>query len=144
MDANTFEEKGAPVIEAPEPEPDDEARYDDPPDRLHHEHLKDDNERRIRDIAEHTQGQVKLDHAFDTVKLVTYIKHLLLDAGLLDRADFDYEGQRSKLLDITEREIAEFEKKAAEAMRLQKLGIAPPGMPGQAGPIIANPGGAPH
>jgi|ERR1700722_3257352 len=98
---------------------------DDLSDEGAHAILKDDNEARIFAIKERTNGQVTLEGAFDSLRATTYLKHLALDAGILDRADFDFEGQRAKQLDQIEKDLTqqekEWEKQRAAAEHAQNM-----------------------
>lgn len=114
----------------------DYTAYDDAGDGSRHALLKDDNERRTFEIEQRSGGQIKLEHAFDAVRAVTYLKHVLLDLGVLDRADFDFEGQRSALLDKVEEELTAFKAAKETALAHARLTGDPNGA---AGPRIIHP-----
>jgi hypothetical protein len=109
------------------------------PEEAHH-FLKDDNERRCQELKERTEGKIQLDGAFTMMRIETYLKHLLLDNGILDRADLDYEGQRSTMLDKIEAEVTEHEEKMQRALAQAKLmGNTRGFVEGTAGPRIFKP-----
>jgi len=111
---------GQPAAEAAPPLPSAE--------QAHH-FLKDDNDRRVEELKIRTQGKVVLDGAFESMKATTYLKHILLDLGVLDRADLDFEGQKSKALDKIEQEVAEHQKQLEAAQRQAMLMGQGPGVP---------------
>jgi hypothetical protein len=100
------------------------------PEAAHH-FLKDDNNRRVEALKVATNGKVILDGAFESMKATTYLKHILLDLGVLDRADLDFEGQRSQALDQIEKEVAEHQAQLEAAQRMAVL-------QGQGGPPVHN------
>jgi len=105
-----------------------------------HAFLKDDNERRVREMKERTDGKVNLDGAFDSLRATTYLKHLCVEMGVLDRADFDFEGQRSVQLDKIEAEVTEHEEKMRAALAQAKLmGNMPGHVEGAGGPRLLRP-----
>ena len=105
-----------------------------------HAFLKDDNERRVAEMKDRTGGKVNLDGAFDSLRATVYLKHLCLEMGVLDRADFDFEGQRSTQLDTIEAEVTQHEEKMKAALAQAKLmGDMPGHLDGAAGPRLARP-----
>lgn len=104
---------------APETTTVEEAPYD----ALSHELLMATNNERASILEVHTNGQIKLEHAFDVVKSLTYLRYIAEELGVARDAEYDYERQREKLIDKVEVEIAQFEAAAAKAMAMQKLGI---------------------
>lgn len=103
-----------------------------PSEEAAHHILKDDNEARIEALKQRTGGQIQLDGAFTMMQLATYVKHLCVEMGILDRADLDYENQRSQALDRVVAEVDEREEKmrAAKAMAdLMRAGPSGPDSP---------------
>ena len=81
---------------------------------LHHQ-LKDDNDARTEAILKRTNGQVNPVLAAAGLRMEVYMKHILLDLGVLDRADLDFEGKRTEQLDAIEAQVEAMEKAMREA-----------------------------
>jgi hypothetical protein len=109
------------------------------PEEAHH-FLKDDNERRCTELLERTQGRINLNGAWESMRATTYLKHLCVEMGVLDRADLDFEGQRSTALDKIEEEVTQHEAALAKAQAQAKLmGKLPGHLDGAAGPRLLRP-----
>jgi hypothetical protein len=91
-----------------------------------HGFLKDDNERRIEALKVRTDGKLQMDQAWTMLRIETYLKHIALDYGILERADLDFESKRSTMLDKIESEVEAFEQQVKQAQLQQKLGIVRP------------------
>lgn len=111
------------------------------PEEAHH-FLKSDNDRRIHELVKRTQGRINLEGAFESMRATTYLKHLCVEMGVLDRADLDFEGQRCTALDKIESEVTDheqaLEKAKAQALLMGKL---PGHMEGAGGPRLMRPPG---
>jgi hypothetical protein len=82
-----------------------------------HHFLMDENERRVRALFKASAGTVDLENAFDFQKIATYVTHIALDLGILDRADLDFQGRKATMLD-------EIERQYDEAMRDREAEVA--------------------
>jgi hypothetical protein len=95
--------------------------------------LIEDNDRRVTQMREATNGQVDLTNAFDILFLKVYLTHLVEEGSpsIAGEARLDFEDQKSRMLDEI---IANFEKMQAEREKMmaqQRLAVqqAPPMAP---------------
>lgn len=95
--------------------------------------LKAGNDEREAKLVKESKGLVMPGDTRGK-RMMIYLHHLLIEAGVLERAELDYETQRSERLDEVEKEWKEQDSK-------MRLGLIPdPRIQPQAGPIIG-PGG---
>lgn len=96
------------------------------------EFLLEDNERRVAEFKENTEGQVDLSDAFDITFVRVFLDHLVrhTSAKVYTEASLEFEDRRSRLLDkVEEQYVAQLkQREAAMAQaRLMGQGGPPPG-----------------
>jgi hypothetical protein len=125
-----------------------------------YDQLRIDADALIAEVAEITEGNVDVTEIGQDERLMCYLTHILIDLGIMDRAEIDWQGRRVSLL-TKARDLAVVQRKQIDEMRAAgervqsraKLGLAPdpadiaklpqmrrPGLPGM--PPMA-PGGPP-
>ena len=85
------------------------------------------NEKRIRDLEAKTNGQVNLDNAFDALRILTFIEHIVMVLNIKDNAELDFQGRRSDMLDKIEDQYVKMMAAKEAAERQAKLAGGPVG-----------------
>ena len=94
--------------------------------------LRDDNERRIAELLEATDGAVDLTNAFDILYVRTFVTEILkgLSTKGFEAANLAYEDERSTLIDVISDKYEAFQNEREAALARAKLAVEagpPPG-----------------
>lgn len=83
--------------------------------------LHDSNEGRVRDLEAKSNGQASLENAFDALKMIVMLEHLVAWADIGDATYLDFEGRRAKMIGDIEDRYAQMLAARQTAERQQAL-----------------------
>ena len=82
--------------------------------------LRTNNEARCRALEALGPPGTSLENAFDALRIIVLLEHLVSHWDLTDEVNLDFEGRRSGMLEAIEQNYAQM-KEAAEAARRQQV-----------------------